>query len=98
MTSNLTTTTILLVLAVLLLWMAITDKLSRLIDAWNVALGKSTATQTASNTSGTPVTPTNAAAMSTTFSIPALPSFSTLSNPQVPHTYYNPSQTPIIYS
>jgi hypothetical protein len=64
--SNLTTTTILLLIAILLLWMAMTDRLSRLLDAWDVVTGKRTAQQVASTTPGNPLT-------SVAFQLPMLP-------------------------
>ena len=44
--SNLSTTVIILLIAIVLLWLALTDKLSRLLDAWDVIIGKASATST----------------------------------------------------
>lgn len=50
--SDISTSLILLVIALVLLWFAVTDKLSRVLDAYDVITGKSTATDNgnASNT------------------------------------------------
>lgn len=76
-----TNSVILLLLAILLLWLAVTDKLSRLIDAYNVAVGNATA----NTTSGT--VPTSAIVSSISggdpvFHLPSLPALG--NNAQVP--------------
>lgn len=37
---SLSTSLILLLVAILLLWLAVTDKLSRVLDAWDYVIGK----------------------------------------------------------
>lgn len=41
-----------LVVAILLLWLAVTGRIGKLLDAWGVLTGSETATQTASTGSG----------------------------------------------
>lgn len=80
MNSSLTTSIILLLLALVLLWMAVTDKLGRVLDAYDVITGKSTASDVTGVSGGggatTPVI------NSTAFKLPSLPSLGV--NVQVP--------------
>lgn len=65
---------LLLLVALVLLWLAVTDKLSRVLDAWDVLTGKTgDATTTAASVVNTAVT---------TLSLPSLPKIG--SNAQVP--------------
>ena len=76
---NLGGSLILLVLALILLYLAVTDRLSRLIDAWEIISGKLPVpgtTATVNNTSGTPI------ATNVNISLPTLPTFG--NNAQVP--------------
>jgi hypothetical protein len=63
---SLSTSLILLVLALVLLWLAATDKLSRALDAWDVLTGKTTAAASGNVTNTTTVA-------NTTFRLPSLP-------------------------
>lgn len=47
---DLSTSFVLLVIALVLLWLAVTDKLSRLLDAVDVVRGKRVTTETAAST------------------------------------------------
>ena len=78
MNSSLTTSIILLLLALVLLWMAVTDKLGRVLDAYDVITGKSTANDV-TGVSGSGTTPV---INSTAFKLPGLPSLGV--NVQVP--------------
>lgn len=62
--SNLTTSFLLLAIALVLLYLAVTDRLSRVLDAWDVVAGKATVNQSgAGAVSGSPVV----------FNLPSLP-------------------------
>lgn len=64
---NLSSSLILLIVALVLLWLAVTDRLSRVLDAVDVLRGKSTATTTGNTL---------------TASVPGLPQLSLPSLPQ----------------
>lgn len=64
--NNVTSSFLLLALAVFLLWLAATNKLSNLLDAWDVATGKTTAQKTATASAG-----------SVSLTLPTLPAVST---------------------
>lgn len=68
---------LLLVIALVLLWLAVTDRLSRLLDAVDVLRGNATASTT-TTASTTPVATTG----SVSLSLPSLPKIHT--NAQVP--------------
>jgi hypothetical protein len=72
MMNDLSTSLILLVLAIVLLWLAVTDKLSRVLDAWEIIK--------TGNASGT-TTATVAPATQTVYRLPSLPTIAI--NPQV---------------
>lgn len=59
---------ILLVIALVLLWLAVTDKLSRLLDAWDVITGKTEVKQHALAAAGAGTVASN-----TLFELPSLP-------------------------
>lgn len=81
--SNLSSSLLLLIVALVLLWLAVTGKLGQTIDAWNVLTGKATAS-TPSTTGATPsATPASGPSNSGTagglaFSLPSLPVFGTM--------------------
>lgn len=66
--NSLGTSLILLILALVLLWLAVTDRLSRVLDAWDVITGKTTAT--ASSAVSQTVAPL---LNNTSFQLPSLP-------------------------
>jgi hypothetical protein len=76
---NLSNSLILLVVAIVLLWLAVTDKLTRVLDAYDVIVGKKTASASTSFLSSSlslpSITPT------INVSLPSLPALGT--NPQV---------------
>lgn len=68
--SDVSSSLILLLLALLLLWLAVTDKLSLALDAFDVARGKKKAVEVAS--AGVSVLPQ--------FSLPSIPALSSLNH------------------
>lgn len=75
MMDNLSTSLILLVLALVLLWLAVTDRLSRVLDAYDVLRGQGTKTAAAATAATT-------AATTYRLSLPSLPTLG--QNVQVP--------------
>lgn len=71
---SLSTSLLLLLVALVLLWLAVTDKLSRVLDAWDVITGKTDANSVATTTQAVLSIPA--------FHLPALPAFG--NNAQVP--------------
>jgi hypothetical protein len=71
--NNIGSSFLLLAVALFLLWLAVTDKLSNLLDAWDVATGKTTAVS--STTTSATGNAANVATGKTTIqlSLPALP-------------------------
>lgn len=62
---DLTSSLLLLLIAIVLLWLAVTDKLGRVLDAWDVISGKSTVSS--------PGVSTNAGALKPVVFLPSLP-------------------------
>lgn len=77
--SNLSSSLLLLVVALVLLWLAVTGKLGQTIDAWNVLTGKATASTPSTTPSATPASgPSNSGTTGgLAFSLPSLPVFGT---------------------
>lgn len=71
--SNLSNSLILLIVAIVLLWLAVTDKLSRVLDAYDVVVGNASVNATST---------TVASLGATSFTLPSLPQLGT--NAQVP--------------
>lgn len=65
--NSLGTSLILLILALVLLWLAVTDRLSRVLDAWDVITGKTTATASAVSQTVAPLVARSS------FQLPSLP-------------------------
>jgi hypothetical protein len=78
--SNLTSSFLLLALAVLLLWLAVTDRLSQLLDAWDVATGKTKVAADDANSTLASATKVITGAPTVTISLPALPKLPTMAN------------------
>ncbi len=74
---NLGGTVILLLVAVVLLWLAVTNQLGRLLDAWSVVRGKATASGAGASPASATGSPVTAPATGMTAMLPSLPSLPT---------------------
>jgi hypothetical protein len=69
---SLSSSLILLIVALVLLWLAVTDRLSRLLDAVDVLRGNATTSTTTASNNGATVT-ANAGSGQISLSLPSLP-------------------------
>lgn len=53
---NIASSFLLLAIAIFLLWLAVTGKLTQVLDAWDVAIGKASAQQKAATATGVSLT------------------------------------------
>lgn len=75
--NNIGSSFLLLAVALLLLWLAVTDKLSNLLDAWDVATGKLHAEGGVSNTANVALATPSGSPATVAITLPALPRIGT---------------------